>query len=167
MGYTGHFYRLFKGIRCQNELLTYFLWTLVLLTTASSYLTSENVVFPPGCTSILQPLELGIVRSFKHYWKQLTRKNTSMIDYKFPHDAKPHEGCFGCTTFSCRSMVLCYIHNIELSSEMSIQFKWNTDGVDATELCIAKDDWGYLKAGVPLEELCVLWWWYKSVRCKP
>jgi hypothetical protein len=48
----------------------------------------ENYVFPPDCTSILQPLDQRIMRSFKHYYhKQLARKTISMIDHKLLHDA--------------------------------------------------------------------------------
>jgi hypothetical protein len=55
----------------------------------ASYLKNVKVVFfTPNCTSILQPLDQGIIRSFKHYYrKQLLRKTIYMIDHKLLHDA--------------------------------------------------------------------------------
>jgi hypothetical protein len=44
--------------------------------------------FPTICTSILQPLDQGIIRSFKHYYCiQLVRKTIYTIDHKLLHDA--------------------------------------------------------------------------------
>jgi len=41
-----------------------------------------------NCTSILQPLDQGIIRLFKHYYhKQLATKTSDIIDHRLLHDA--------------------------------------------------------------------------------
>jgi hypothetical protein len=68
--------------------LLYFLLTSVLLKPRHK-LPKEcgSCVFPPSCTSILQPLDHGIIRSFEHFYrKQLVRKIISVIDFKLLHD---------------------------------------------------------------------------------
>jgi len=41
-----------------------------------------------NCTSILQPLDQGIIRLFKHYYhKQLARKSSDIIDHRLLHNA--------------------------------------------------------------------------------
>jgi len=47
----------------------------------------EVVFVHQNCTSILQPLDHGIIRLFKHYYhKLLARRTTVVIDHKLFHD---------------------------------------------------------------------------------
>ena len=81
----------------------------------------EVVFVHQNCTSILQPLDHGIIRLFKHYYhKLLARRTTVVIDHKLFHDNNNHEGkCFRCTTFYCGIMALCQTcDNTDLYSEM-------------------------------------------------
>ena len=48
----------------------------------------EVVFVHQNCTSILQPLDHGIIRLFKYYYhKQLARRTIVIIDHKLFHDA--------------------------------------------------------------------------------
>jgi hypothetical protein len=50
-------------------------------------------------------------------------------------------------------MMLCHTYgNSALFSEMWIKLNQTNDGEDATELSIAKDEWGQLKAGISFQE---------------
>jgi hypothetical protein len=85
-----------------------------------------SCVSSPSCTSLLQPLDHGISRSFKHYHcKQLVRK--IICDWlQVASWCNTHEGkCSGCTTFHCGIMAPCHTfdNNSELFLGMWIQFK--------------------------------------------
>jgi len=56
---------------------------------ATRLLKNVKTVFVcQNCTSILQPLDQGIIRLFKHYYhKQLARKTSYIIHHRLLHDA--------------------------------------------------------------------------------
>jgi hypothetical protein len=87
--FTDYLRALDAKMSSQNSKILHFLDQCATHPQDTSYLKNVKVVFfPPNSTSILQPLDQGIIRSFKHYYhKQLVRKTIYMIDHKLLHDA--------------------------------------------------------------------------------
>jgi hypothetical protein len=105
----------------------------------------------PNCTSILQPLDQGIIRSFKHYYhKQLVRKTIYMIDHKLLHGATLMKVNVLDALHLIAESWRCVTHATIVNCFQKCGFNLNqtNDSEDVRELSIVENDWGKLKAGV-------------------
>jgi hypothetical protein len=119
----------------------------------TSFLKNVKVVFfPPNCTSILQPLDQGIIRSFKyHYRKQLVRKTIHVIVHKLLHDATLMKvNVLHFIAESWRYVI--HMTIVNCFHKFGFNLNQTNDGEDVTELSVAENDWGKLKAGVSFQE---------------
>jgi hypothetical protein len=126
----------------------------------TSYLKNVNVeIFPPTCTSILQPLDQGIIRSFKHYYyyKQFVRIIISVIDHKLLHDAALMKvNILDAQHFIAKSWY-CVTHMTIVNFFQKCGFSLNqtNDCEGATELSIAEEG-GSAESRCIISRICIL-----------
>jgi hypothetical protein len=153
--FTDYLRALDAKMSSQNRKILLFLDQCAYLQDTSFLKNVKVVFFSLNCTSVLQPLDQGIIRSFKHYYrKQLVRKTIHMIDHKLLLDATLMKvNILDALHFIAESW-RCVTHTIVVNCFQKYGFNLNqtNDAEDVTELSIAENEWGKLKAGVSFKE---------------